>query len=240
MITSESISLRNLRIAGAVLLFWGLANTAIDLSRYGLASGEYWWFCNLALVGTGLGCLIADRGLVVGFLAIALFTQIFWIVDDLAILIFSKSILGLAIQRQRPDFPLDEFFLSQYHYFTIPIGFLGWGCPELKSGSPIARVALFNPIIFGVSYFLFSAERNINCIHATCLPNLGGVAGPGYALTFWLATFAIHLVVARGLEKIRKSPSFNRTRGVRHLNILVSLLIGLGVLCSLLALSQRA
>ncbi len=239
MVKNGSLSIRGLQTVGAVLLCWGGANTAVDISRYGLAAGDYWWFCNLALVGVGFGCVIKDRGFVVGFLAICLFTQIFWIADDLSILFLGRSTLGLAIFRHKPDFPLDEFLLSQYHYFTIPIAFLGWGCSELKRGSPLARVALFNPLIFGVSYFAFPESENINCIHRSCAPALSDVGGPWYALGFWLVIFALHLAMAWGLERMKDSVAFRSEAGVRRLNLFVSLLIGFGVLCGLYAMSSR-
>ncbi len=239
MLSHGSISAKELQAAGAVLLVWGLVNTGVGIDRYGLEKGDYWWFCNLALIGTGLGCVIKDRGFVVGFLAIAIFTQIFWIVDDLSILFFKESFLGLAIFRHEPSFPLDEFLLSQYHYFTIPIGFLGWSCPELKRGSPIARVALFNPLIFGVSYFAFPAVININCIHKSCAPAFGELHGPFYAIGFWLGIFMLHLSVAWWLERVRKSPKLDSEAGRRKLNLMVSLLIGFGVLCGLYAMGSR-
>ncbi len=239
MVSKNSLSLRNLQLVGAVMLVWGAANTAVDISRYGLAAGDYWWFCNLALVGVGFGCVIKDRGFVVGFLAICLFTQVFWIIDDLSILLFGTSTLGLSIFRYRSDFPLDEFLLSQYHYFTIPVAILGWACPDLKRGSPVARVAFFNPFIFGVSYFAFSAEKNINCIHRSCVDSLSYLRGPAYAFTFWFVLYVIHLLVARRLEKARASLWIQSEEGMRKLNVFVSLLIGFGIVCSLYAASTR-
>ncbi len=239
MATAGSLNIKALQLVGAVLLVWGLANTAVDIDRYGWAMGHYWWFCNLALLGVGLGCVIKDRGFVVGFLAISLFTQIFWIVDDLSILVFNRSVLGLSIFRYQPNFPLDEFLLSQYHYFTIPAGFLGWGCAELRRGSAVARVALFNPLIFGVSYFAFPAGKNINCIHKSCFSGLPNIQGPVYAFGFWFSLYMIHLFVAWRLERVRTSPKINSEVGMRRLNIFVSLLIGFGILCSLYAVNTR-
>ncbi len=233
-----TISAKGVQFAGAVLLLWGIANTVVDFQRYGLSAGVYWWFCNLALTGVGFGCLIKDRGFVVGFLAISLFTQMFWIVDDLSMLLFKQSTFGLAIFRHAPDYPLDEFLLAQYHYFTIPIAFLGWGCAEFKRGSAVARVALFNPLIFGVSYFVFPASANINCIHTSCVPTLPW-SGPVYAFGFWLVIFIIHLAVAWGLERLRVSPWVNSEEGSQRVNLLVSLLLGFGALCSLYGMSSR-
>ncbi len=172
----------------------------MDLSRYGSDWGTYWWFCNLALLGMGIGLLFRNRGLLTGFLAIASFTQVFWLIDNLTRQVRGKGVFGLVDFMYRPGYPIDEFILSHYHYFTLPIALTALLYLPQKKNHTLGLIAFFNPFIFGISYFAFPASQNINCIHEACFPGLNW-KGPLYALLFWGVCYVLHLGLGWWLDK---------------------------------------
>ncbi|MBY0371741.1 hypothetical protein K2X33_13740, partial [bacterium] len=81
---------------GAVLFgIWGVWNTTLAVTRYGVDQGMYWWFCNLALLATAVGLWRRHRALLIAFLAVASFTQVFWIFDNLFRLFTGHNAFGL-------------------------------------------------------------------------------------------------------------------------------------------------
>lgn len=188
------------RLGGGILALWAFTNTYLDISRYGVDQGFYWWFCNLALIGVSGGLLFKHRGWLTGFLSIACFTQIFWVIDNQYRLFTGENLFGLVEFMYQPGLPLDEFLLSHYHYFTIPISVLALFYLPQKKSNAMTLILIFNPLIFGVSYFFFPEGQNINCIHEPCFPSLSHLAGPVYSLVFWVSVFAVHLLIGSRLE----------------------------------------
>lgn len=188
------------RLGGAVLALWALANTYLDIDRYGIEQGFYWWFCNLALIGVSGGLLFKHRGWLTGFLSIACFTQIFWVIDNQFRLFTGRNLFGLVEFMYQPGLPIDEFLLSHYHYFTIPISILALFYLPQKRSNALKLILIFNPFIFAVSYFLFPKMQNINCIHEPCFPGLVHWAGPLYSFLFWASVFSVHLLIGYHLE----------------------------------------
>ncbi|MBI4404277.1 MAG: hypothetical protein HY537_08955 [Deltaproteobacteria bacterium] len=187
--------------AGLLLMLWSTVVTAVDIQRYGIEWGMYWWFCNLALFGMGVGLLIRSRAVIVGWLSIAIFTQTFWLADNLLQLFTGRNTLGLVHYLYQPGLPMDEFLLSHYHYFTIPVGLLALCYLPRKGLRPYPLIAFFNPFIFAVSYFCFPANQNINCIHEACVQSFEHLSGPAYSLSFWAFTFVLNLVLANPIDR---------------------------------------
>lgn len=197
---------------GAVLFgTWAAVNTFLSMARYGVEQGVYWWFCNLALIGTAWGLARKHRGWLLGFLSIACFTQSFWVLDNLSRLFLGQNVFGLVEFLYRPGLPMDEFLLAHYHYFTIPVClFALYYLPSKQKSNALRLVTIFNPLIFGVSYFVFPAAQNINCIHESCMPALQNWTGPVYSFTFWAVIFAAHILCCLGFEsfyaKLKRNP----------------------------------
>jgi hypothetical protein len=190
-----------LLVGGIVLTVWAVTNTYLDIARYGVDQGFYWWFCNLALMGTAYGLLRKHRGWLIGFLSISCYTQIFWILDNLARVFIGENLFGLVEFMYHPGLPVDEFLLSHYHYVTIPATL--WALVHLPAqpSNALKLISIFNPVIFGVSYFFFPKEQNVNCIHEPCFAGTKGWDTPLYSVLFWLAIFVPHLFIGRQLER---------------------------------------
>jgi hypothetical protein len=192
---------------GVALIVWAIVVAVSAWHRYGAAAGQYWWFCNIALFGTGWAYVFRDRDLAASFLTIALYTQTVWIADNLGYLILGRSFLGLVDVIYAPEYPLDAFLLGHYHFFTIPLCLLALGSLPSGRRSCATKVALLNPLIFGISY-LFPIESNINCIHKSCLPAALRLSGINYSIGFWFGCFIVHLGLAIALDRKTRSPSW--------------------------------
>lgn len=217
----------------AALCFGVLAawNTSLGVLRYGIEQGMYWWFCNLALIGTSVGLWRRSRALLIAFLAVASFTQVFWIVDNLFRLLTGTNAFGLVEYMYRPGIPWDEFLLTHYHYLTIPVCLVAlYFLPRPRTRwRSLAVVAVLNPVIFGVSYFLFPESQNVNCIHAACIAGVSW-SGPLYSWGFWAVVFAGNLLLAVGYEhlfaNLERSPARSR-RLKRSQPVFAAIVLGL-------------
>jgi hypothetical protein len=209
-------------LSGALFATWALTNTYIDILRYGWDQGFYWWFCNLALIGTSFGLLFKHRGWLTGFLSIACFTQIFWVIDNQYRVFTGRNLFGLVEFMYQPGLPLDEFLLSHYHYFTIPVAVIALIYLPPKKSNALLLISIFNPLIFGVSYFLFPASQNVNCIHQPCFPGLVDWAGPLYSFVFWGIIFLVHLGIGYTLENFLSRAQFSAAFKRRALWVFVA------------------
>ncbi len=198
--SDESKSKLVFRASGLFFFLWWICNTYLDVVRYGIHEGFYWWFCNLALLGTSMGLFFRHRGWLTGFLSIACFTQIFWVIDNVYRVLTHENLFGLVEFMYQPGLPLDEFYLSHYHYFTIPVCIIALFYLPKKNSNALTLISIFNPLIFGVSYFAFPARQNVNCIHTPCFPGLDYLAGPMYSFTFWFVIFLMHLAIGYSIE----------------------------------------
>lgn len=198
-------------LSGALFTVWAFLNTYLDILRYGIDQGFYWWFCNLALIGMALGLVFKHRGWITGFLSIACFTQIFWLIDNQYRVLTGKNLFGLVEFMYQPGLPIDEFLLSHYHYFTIPIAIIALVFLPQKKSNTLTLIAIFNPFIFGVSYFVFPPAQNVNCIHQPCFPGLVHWAGPLYSFLFWGIIFLVHLLIGYRLENVFTQTPFTDT-----------------------------
>jgi len=187
--------------SGLFLGLWATVNTTVDIYRYGMIQGYYWWFCNLALAGTAYGLFTRSRGWLTGFLSIACFTQVFWIIDNISRTVFGGNLLGIVEFMYQPGLPMTEFLLSHYHYVSIPACLLALCFLPRKPNNSLQLVLIWNPLIFGVSYFAFPASQNINCIYEPCIPGLADYGGAIYSLLFWLAVFLVHILLVIKIDK---------------------------------------
>jgi hypothetical protein len=217
------------RISGLFLIVWAWVNTYVDIQEYGWSEGNYWWFCNLALLGMGIALLIKSRGLLTGFLSIASFTQSIWLIDNIYRQSTGLSLFGLTDFMYRPGYPISKFVLSHYHYFTLLIGAYALVLLPKEKNQTLKLIAIFNPLIFGVSYFVFSPDKNINCIHSSCLPSFVSGEGPLFALCFWFVIFLIHLAIGYLMNEffLRFNP-VNAQRRVVHGVFAVGFLVAIG------------
>ncbi len=201
-------------LLGALLFgLWGIANTWVTLSRYGLDQGMYLWYCNAALVATAVGLWKKNRGLLLAFLGVGAFTHPLYLLDSLWHLTLGSGLFAAAEFMYQPGMPMGEFLLSRYHYFLIPVMILA--VCHLKRGKDhlYTYISVFQVGIFGLSYFVFPASQNVNCIHESCFANLP-YSGPLYAAIFFAliagGNVAASWAFDRGLSVVAERPSWHK------------------------------
>ncbi len=174
---------RFFKFVGGVFFVWFLVNSTVSGVRYGWDEGMYFWFCNLALCNVGLCLFFNHRGFGLGWICVALATQSFWIVDNFWRLFTGKNLFGLVEFMYQPGNPMDEFLLSHYHFYILPVGLLWLFTTKDKRILPWWAATLCHAGIFFVSW-LFPENQNVNCIHRTCLPGVTSLTGPIYSILF--------------------------------------------------------
>lgn len=185
---------------GGFFILWGLANTYLSLERYGIASGEYLWFCNVALFAIGFALVMKSPKWIVSFLAAALISQTFWIVDNIFRLLTKKNLFGLAEFMYQPGYPMDEFIASHYHFFIIPTALLSIFFLRKEKYNIIPVTIVVGIVMFGLSP-LFPYERNINCSKTPCFNNVPDY-GIAYQIAFPFVFIAANTMLAVLLKNI--------------------------------------
>ena len=178
------INMNWLVIGGFIFISWGILNTWLSITRYGIEHGDYMWFCNLALFAIGFGLLIQNSGLVISFLSMALLTQSLWIIDNIWRLFAKKNLFGVIEFMYQPGYPLDEFVVSHYHFFIIPFAILALFFLKHKKHKTTKITFISGSFIFFASYLLSLPDKNVNCIKESCLPALMNFSGLSYSLIF--------------------------------------------------------
>lgn len=191
-------------IGSAIFLLWGIANTWFSISRYGIGQGMYMWFCNFALFAIAYGLFRRDASWIISFLAISLFTQSFWVIDNIWRIITKKNLFGLVEFMYQPGYPLDEFLVSHYHYFIIPAAILGIVFLKQKIYNAARITFIFGIFIFSTSYFLFPSEQNLNCVKESCFVFLKNWKGAAYSLIFSIIVTLMCTIGAYFIERLHK------------------------------------
>lgn len=218
-------------IGSFVLLMWGIINTWFGISRYGIGQGMYVWFCNLALFAVAYAIWRKNTSWLIAWLSFALLTQTFWIVDNIWRIITGKNLFGLVEFMYQPGYPLDEFLFSHYHYFIIPsILFALLFIKQKKSHAKI--IALIQGMfIFGISYFLFPPEQNLNCIREPCFIISDKWKGHFYSLTFSLTVILLGAIGSHLIERIHKKITFTKKhKAIATFIFFVIILISIGLI----------
>ena len=107
---------------GYVFLLWAATNTYFGMVRYGWDEGMYWWFCNLCLGSMGAVLVFDHWGWGLGWISVALATQTFWITDNFWRIFTGKNLFGLVEFMYQPGNPFEEFLISHYHFYILPVG----------------------------------------------------------------------------------------------------------------------
>lgn len=190
------------KILSVALFAWGVANTALSMTKYGLESGMYFWFCNIALLLSGPALWLPSRSLLVGLFSVACFTETLWIVDNLYRLIFHDNLFGMVEFIYQPGMPGFEFLLSHYHYFLIPTWILALCLiPKQPKNRSWLYVIVGSFLICGASYFFFSREENVNCIHEPCFPSVASWGGVLYTIVFFILITGVSLAISWGSDR---------------------------------------
>lgn len=225
-------------IGASIFFLWGVVNTFFGISRYGIEQGMYFWFCNLALFAVTYGLWKKNTSWLIAWLSFALITQSFWIFDNIWRITTGKNLFGLVEFMYQPGYPLDEFLISHYHFFIIPTIILA--LLFLKGEGYYAKtVAIVNSVlIFGLSYFLFPVDQNLNCVRESCFNLIKDWKVSFYPFIFTLTIIVVGTVLTHLIERLHKKILFTKNIK-RSIVIVYSFIIGFGVILVLVDLSYK-
>lgn len=195
-----------LTILGAALVVCWLFLARAWLNRYGLQ--QLFWFCDVALLLTGVGLLArSSRLLTAQLCAISLFHAC-WLIDMVCLLVLARSPIGATEYMVRHDLPLFEKLFSAFsHIAVIPLAL--WGTAKLgvaPRGWRIQWVQTASLFVLGVLFTKPEALVNIPFAYrfAAALPNSVRWALQGGAMLLVLP-FAVFLPTNRLLLALMPS-----------------------------------
>ena len=203
--TASSRRLDGVTLGGWAFLALALANTAVEIWTFGVDGGGYAWMCNLSLFLIAYGLLKKDQDWLLGFLSYSVL-QSAWIVDNLWRQAKGEPLFGLTEYMYQPGVGMAKFVLSHYHYFMIPavVVALHW----------IRKPAVYRATrstywigwtIAGTGRFLFTPERNINCMYNSCF------AGGQYRGFWYVAAWCVGVTLGtQFLTRFVWQPWFER------------------------------
>lgn len=197
-----------LALGGIIFLLWGIVNSILDVSRYGLEKGEFLWFCNISLFVIAYGIIRKDSRWIIGFLPFAFLTQTFWIFENFFRLATKKNLFGLIEFMYQPGFPLDEFIISHYHLFAIPLALISLFFLKPRKGGTTRIIFACGIIIFFLSYLFSYPDKNINCIKHPCFASLEKYESFAYSLVFPLALLSVSSILAYYLQALHNRMKF--------------------------------
>ena len=217
-----------LSIIGCFLLGLYTALAVAWLRRYN--AGYLLWFCDVALLLTGLGLLFRNAMLVTAELTAVLVFHLAWNVDFWLYLLFGYSLTGATQYMFYPELSLTEKALSFFsHVFVVPAALYGayvLGAPRRAWLLQWVQTLL----VFLMTYLLTRPEENINWMFGTVLPGLSPavippvfyyalmVAGPPllvYGPTNRLVTLLIHGHGQKSSRRVPgRCPSLTETSGL--------------------------
>ena len=214
--STARIKFDSLSITGGFLLGLYACMALAWCRRYN--SGYLLWFCDIALLLTGLGLLFRSAILVTAELTAILVFHLAWNIDFWLYLLLGYSLTGTTHYMFYPELSLTEKALSFFsHVFVVPAALYGayvLGAPRRAWLLQWAQTLL----VFLMTYLFTRPEENINWMFGTVLPGLSPAVMPPvfyYALmatgppllvygpTNRLVTLLIH---GRGQKSSRRMP----------------------------------
>jgi hypothetical protein len=160
------------------------------------------WFCNHAMIITGIAILKKNNYLLTAMLNWSLLPVSAWIIDFLSRLLFGIHPLGITEYM---------FFgnwwarlLSLQHLITVPLMLYAlWlvGRPDKKAW---AGTTIHGIILWMISYFLITPDYNVNCVHQACTTILQTL--PAYQLLWPIIAFVMFFGTNWVLVRIFQSP----------------------------------
>lgn len=187
---------------GILFLCWGILYEALLLKHTGWDQGLYLWVGNLCVVLCGIALLIPSKSLVIALLSTLILSQSLWIFDNTARAFLGHDFWGLTEALYQPGISLLEFILALHPLFVLPILVLATFVFENKKGHPGRTILVMAVLILPLSYFVFPAEQNINCLHAPCFSALGYFKGKQYSIVFPSLFLLASIGIARSCRSL--------------------------------------
>ncbi len=124
------------------------------------------WFCNHAMIITGLAVLFRNRFWLTAMLNWAVIPVSVWAIDFIVRTVFGVFIFGVTTYMF--EGPVWNNLMSLQHLFTVPLMLytmylLGKPAKNAWLGTTIHGI-----ILWIISYYLITPDYNVNCVHHSC------------------------------------------------------------------------
>ena len=148
-------------VLGIISVFW---HVIIQDWRYAV------WFCNHAMIITGLAVLHKNKFWLTAMLNWALIPVSLWIIDFLGKLLFGTYLLRIT----------EYMFVEQWwkhllgyqHFITVPLMLYALWMLGRPAKNAWLGTTIHGAILWVISYFLITPDYNVNCAHTSCVPML--------------------------------------------------------------------
>jgi len=175
-----------LRTIGIFFIAFGLfAITAgLILGRPDLV----FWFCYLALILIGIGCLTKNDTLIASQINLTAGFLIFWIIDFFYILITNQPLWGITNYFFQESLLIPKIVTLE-HFFLLPLSLIALYLVKLKS-KHFWKISIFQAaLVFIILRTLNISKFNVNCAFSSCvsfIPNQ-----PSVILNWFITVFAM-------------------------------------------------
>lgn len=179
---------------GIMLILFGI--TAFFNAFYFGKPYLIFWICYLSLIIIGIGLIARKTFLIKSQLYILAIPDMIWVIDFISIIIFQKSVFGVADYFFSSG-PLLAKIVSVQHIFVIPIIFYAVAVLKFKKEQSW-KISLIQLILFYFASLVFTPpSANINCAHSSCVGILN-FQTPFYPL-IWFALSFLMVYVSRAI-----------------------------------------
>lgn len=153
---------RILDILGWIFLVLGLVSVSwyLFFSRWQYAV----WFCNHAMIITGIAVLCRNRFWVTAMLNWSLIPVSIWAIDFISGVIFNYFPFGIT--QYMFEGPLQ--IISLQHLFTVPLMLYTMHLLGKPAKWAWLGTTAHGIILWIISYFIITPDYNVNCVHTAC------------------------------------------------------------------------
>lgn len=175
---------------GLISVFW---HVVVQDWRYAV------WFCNHAMIITGIALLNKNRFWLTAMLNWALIPVSLWVIDFVGKIIFGKFLFGITEYMFVE--PWWKHFLGFQHLITVPLMLYALFLLRKPDKNAWIGTTFHGAVLWLISYFLITPDYNVNCVHETCVSFLRSqyyvvlwpfVAVLMFLLTNWFLVWVFH------------------------------------------------
>lgn len=156
---------RILNIIGVVLLLMGIT-VLVEHSVFGRWQYSV-WFCNHAMIISGLAVLFRNRFWLTAMLNWSLIPLSLWVIDFIGKVFFGVYIF--RITEYMFDGTLLAHIISLQHLFTVPLMLYAMYLLGKPARWAWLGTTLHAAILWIISYYIITPDYNINCVHQACI-----------------------------------------------------------------------
>ncbi len=168
---------RILDILGWIFLLLGIASVCGHLVfqnwRYAI------WFCNHAMIITGLAVIYRNRFWLTAMLNWAVIPVSIWTLDFIVRVVFGVFIFGVTTYMFEGS--VWNNLMSLQHLFTVPLMLYAMHLLKKPAKWAWLGTTAHGIILWIISYYFITPDYNVNCVHSACTL----LNGLPYYVTLW-------------------------------------------------------